>query len=528
MFKKDFLYINALKYNVQLKITYNKTIYKTPSHIQNNIYLAKDDILEKNTAQKINLLTKDIDYTYITTLLIDDETKLIHKRDLSKFKNQDKNYDLIKLNNDYNIAVLKTRLFETKNYFKQIGIDYIYSAFHILNLHIEENICINELLLLTFNTKAFIFILDEKSNIIFSKIITFTIFEDIKKTKFYDNDILGQKLFDEIYSLEFSLMLKSTIEKFYKKTKNIFIEKISILYALKHFNDEQISQMNEELMIDINYKYINIDEELFKLTKYKNSKKSFIKTIKKHNTKLNKIMLNTFIAIIMFLSIYIFITIAKENIPKDREKEENVNTSVVTHTVQLPDHIDKNEIIAQRVLKSLEIIPYNVVLKELSLKANSLKLVTNLLSENIFVKTMKENFLKSYEVSHIYIDYKDKPILKAVITNENLRNKKIAKLKDYKDIYNKNEFISIITVTEQLKMLFPKNTVISFKSNFKSKIITFNYAVNMLIKNPMEFFEIINTLNNELYSINITYPLSFVTTPDGIDLEFTLQFHQLR
>ena len=526
MFSKDFLYINALKYNIQLKIAYKKIINKIPIQIENNTYLAKNDILEKNIAQKINSLSRNIDQVYITTLLIDDETKLIHKTNLLKFKNQDKNYDLLKLNNDYSIAVLKTRLFETKNYFKKTGIDYIYSAFHILNLYIEENICSNELLILTLNTKAFIFILGEKSNIIFSKILTFTAFEDIKKTKFYDNDILGQKLFDEIYSLEFSLMLQSTIENFYKKTKNIFIEKISILYTIKHFNNEQVRQMNEELMINIEYNYIHIDEELFKLTQYTNPKKSFIKARKKHNTKLNKIVLNTFIAIIMFLSIYLFISIAKDNIPK--VKEESVSTSVITHIVQLPDHIDKNEIISQRILKSLEIIPYNVLLKELSLKVNSLKLVTNLLNENIFVKTMKESFLEFYKTSHIYIDYKDKPILKAVITNENLRIKKISKFKDYKDIYNKNEFISIITVTEQLKMLFPKNTVINFKSSFKSKIITFNYAVNILIKNPMEFFNIINTLNNELYSINISYPLSFVKTPDGIDVEFILQFHQLR
>ncbi len=525
MLNKDFLYLNALQNNVQLKITYKKIINKTPIKTQHHTYLTKNDILEKNIAQKINSLTKNIDYVYITTLLIDDETKLIHKTQLSKFNNQDKNYEIIKLNNDYNIAVLKTRLFETKNYFKKIGIDYIYSAFHILDLYVEENICSNELLILTFNTKAFIFILDEKSNIIFSKIITFTGFEDIKTTKFYDNDILGQKLFDEIYYLEFSLMLKSTIEEFYKNKKNTFIEKISILYTIKHFNDEQIMQMSEELMININYNYLNIDEELFKLTQYKNAKKSFIKTRKKYNTKLNKIFINTFIAIIMFLSIYIFISIAKENIPE--VKKESINKSIV-HTVQLPDHIDKNEIIAQRILKSLEIIPYNVLLKELSLKSNSLKLVTNLLNENIFIKTMKTKFLESYEISHIYIDYTEKPVLKAVITNENFKNKKLSKLKNYKDIYNKDEFIPIITVTEQLKMLFPENTVISFKSNFKSKIITFNYAVNMLIKTPMEFFEIINTLNNELYSINITYPLNFVKTPDGIDVEFTLQFHQLR
>ena len=75
-------------------------------------------------------------------------------------------------------------------------------------------------------------------------------------------------------------------------------------------------------------------------------------------------------------------------------------------------------------------------------------------------------------------------------------------------------------------MLFPKDAIVTFKSNFNSEVVTFNYLVNIVIQKPLEFFEIINTLNNELYSINIYYPLSFVKTEAGIEVEFTLQFHQ--
>ena len=45
-------------------------------------------------------------------------------------------------------------LFETKNYFAKTGIDYIYSAFHIMNLHIEKKVCRNELLIFLYNDKA--------------------------------------------------------------------------------------------------------------------------------------------------------------------------------------------------------------------------------------------------------------------------------------------------------------------------------------------------------------------------------------
>jgi hypothetical protein len=119
-------------------------------------------------------------------------------------------------------------------------------------------------------------------------------------------------------------------------------------------------------------------------------------------------------------------------------------------------------------------------------------------------------------------------ILEGKVKAETFKNKKITKFKDYQDAYESNEFIPIITVTEQIKMLFPKDAIVTFKSSFNSEVVTFNYFVNLVIQNPLEFFEIINTLNNELYSININYPLSFIKTEAGIEVEFTLQFHQAR
>ena len=84
----------------------------------------------------------------------------------------------------------------------------------------------------------------------------------------------------------------------------------------------------------------------------------------------------------------------------------------------------------------------------------------------------------------------------------------------------------IIRVTEQMKILFPENSTVEFKDSLKKDIITFNYLVNVVIQKPIEFFEIIDRLNRELYSMNITYPISFVKTEAGIEAEFTVEFHQ--
>ena len=48
------------------------------------------------------------------------------------------------------------------------------------------------------------------------------------------------------------------------------------------------------------------------------------------------------------------------------------------------------------------------------------------------------------------------------------------------------------------------------------------------VNEPAQFFELIDVLNNELYSINIAYPLSMIRTESGIEIEFNLAFNQLK
>ena len=72
----------------------------------------------------------------------------------------------------------------------------------------------------------------------------------------------------------------------------------------------------------------------------------------------------------------------------------------------------------------------------------------------------------------------------------------------------------------------PENSIIKLLSSTDNYIIEYNYIVNILVKEPSEFFELINTLNNELYSINLSYPLSMIRTETGIEIEFNLVFNQ--
>ena len=71
-----------------------------------------------------------------------------------------------------------------------------------------------------------------------------------------------------------------------------------------------------------------------------------------------------------------------------------------------------------------------------------------------------------------------------------------------------------------------EETTFVFKSDFKSEITTFNYEVSMTHKEPKDFFALIETLNEQKYSMNVSYPIVMKKTPKGLLSKFTLQFHQ--
>ena len=99
--------------------------------------------------------------------------------------------------------------------------------------------------------------------------------------------------------------------------------------------------------------------------------------------------------------------------------------------------------------------------------------------------------------------------------------------KTYDKEYLTDEFMALDRVTEQLKILMPIDSIIKFNTTASNSTITrFVYSVNILVKDPREFFDMIGVLNNELYSIHIAYPISMLKTETGIEIEFVLVFNQ--
>lgn len=515
MFTKESLYINAIKYDTQLKLDYKKLNDNEIIDANNSVFLVDDEILSHDIAHKLNASQNEISDSYISTLLISDTTRLVPKSISSKLKD----CEIAELNSEFDIAVLKTTLFETKNYFDKTGVDYIYSAFHILNLHLEQNICKNQLLIFLFNNKAFVLILDNNASIVFNKTVDLPTFESIKKTHFYDDDITGQKLYDEIYYLELNEIIHNMLNEFYEKSKDIFVEKIVILYALKQLSNEQVEQLSEELLLPIDYHPINIDEEIFELSKDKHLKKSFIKPRK----KAKKRNFNNLFILIFFLAAFFGIYKIYMNMEQTKEEEKQEIRKVVT----LPDHVNINDKIEKRIKSIFKRIPYDIVLKSLKLEDDNLEINATLLADDTFIKSVKPSLDDIYTQIDIKVEDDKKNILFGKITAKKALELENVVYKTYSDKYITDEFMPISRVSEQLKILFPDDTIVKFNSSKNEDITKFFYSVSMLVETPTEFFNTIEMLNNELYSINIMYPVIMTKNEDGfLEIEFKLVFNQ--
>ena len=525
MFTKESLYINAVKYDTQLKLDYKKLNNEEIIDVNNSVFLVDNDLLPFDIAQKLNSSQQEIDSTYISTLLLNDTTKLVPKAISSKLKD----CEIAKFNNEFDIAVLKTTLFETKNYFVKTGIDYIYSAFHLINLHIDKNISRSEIIVFLFNSKAFIVILDAAGIIVHNTILDLACFDTIKKTHFYEDDIDGQKLFDEIYYLELNEIIHNTLNTFYEKKNNIFVEKVTILYVLKQLSQEQIEQLGEDLLLKVEYHPINIDEELFELSRDKHLKKSFIKPRKKKKKRnYTNLYIFLFILVVAILAYQVYLRVDFNNFFKNEiGSSKTVDIQKIEEVLELPDHLTLNDQIEQRVKSIFDTIPNEVFLNELKIEKNILELKGNFLNESVFATALKPNLSKLYKDIVYSTSSSDK---KVNIDGVVLARNEIELNKTYKT-YNKeyltDEFMALDRVTEQLKILMPIDSIIKFNTTASNSTITrFVYSVNILVKDPREFFDVIGVLNNELYSIHIAYPISMLKTETGIEIEFALVFNQ--
>ena len=540
---KNSQYISVIKYHNQLKLDYKLLNQDEITSSNQSSFLLHKEFMPDDVVFKLNSWQTESNNTFIATICGNEDQIIIPKDDASK--NDD--YSIVTLNTAFNVGIKNSVLFEDVNYFEKTGIDFLYSPFHILNLHVEQNPSANNLVILVIDDHLYLLILNENSEIVYSCIKILTSFDDIKQTEFYESEVVGQKLFDEVYYFEIQNIIQSISTEFYTFQSNVFIEQIVILYTLKQLNEQQIHALKNEMLIDIKYHPISIDESLFELSKENLiSSKSFIqprKKIKKSNTSIW--LISTILTTIIAAALVYYLKFEKNTIEqpvkkqtmtkevnkkalikkKEIKKVEEVKVTKKILKTELPNHIMKNRDIEKRLLTIFDLIPYDVLLKEITLKQDESIIDATFLKDDIFIKSIQSPLSKLYKYSEIKFDDIDSTILNATIYNSQRIIDKNA-IEVIHPAYIKDEFLPQERVYDQLKAMFPQNGIIKFQSNFKSDVTTYNYIVNIIVDTPLEFFEIIEDINKELYSMNISYPLLMRKSIDGVEIEFNFQFHQ--
>ncbi|MCT7463724.1 hypothetical protein N5S72_04540 [Aliarcobacter cryaerophilus] len=523
MFKKETMFINVVKQNNNLKVEYKKYINNKEISEDNSTFLLDGDILPDNIVQKLNNLQNENDLSYISTLLLSDTTKLIPKSISPKVKD----CEIINFNEAYDIVVLKTTLFETQNYFGKTGIDYIYSAFHIMNAHIQKQSSKNELLFFIYNDRAYILIVDKNSKIVYNEVVDLLTFDAVKRTHFYEDNLEGQKLFDELYYLELSELLQKILKNFHESQKEIFIQKVSFLFALRNLTKEQLTNLSLELMLKVDDYSVDIHDELFSLSRNPNVLKSFVVPRKKKKKKDSRYIFVFILFAMMFYGGYKIY-----NMIDFRKIAINLNLIEAKKNIQLeklPDHILNNSKIEERIKAIFKTIPQNTLINEFALTSNTLELkIKSKDIENL--NLLKTNLSTIYQtIDAKKLDEKQESNFEAIVVAKDELEIKDVVYGIFTQEYLQDELFDKESINEQLKILLPEHSIIKYIETLNAnKVEIFSFSVNTIVKEPKDLFNIFTNINSELYSITISKPILMKNTNLGIEVDFIIEFNQLK
>lgn len=95
--------------------------------------------------------------------------------------------------------------------------------------------------------------------------------------------------------------------------------------------------------------------------------------------------------------------------------------------------------------------------------------------------------------------------------------------------YLQDELFDKESINEQLKILLPEHSIIKYIETLNAnKVEIFSFSVNTIVKEPKDLFNIFTNINSELYSITISKPILMKNTNLGIEVDFIIEFNQLK
>jgi len=527
-------YVNILHQNKQLKINYKITQDDKIVKEEHSSFILTDENLPEDAKFKINTLQNNIHDTYIIALLENEHQNIININEIDII-----NYDTVKYGLNNVIAVPKNQIQSLSRYYHDTGIDYILSPYSIMEEYFKNNEKKNSLNFFIYNNIIYAITFNNKGEIAFSKTKNLTPFESVQDETFSEDDIVGQKLYEEVNFLEIQQFLHEMVEEYYALEDEVeFLEHIEMIYTLKPISEEQIATLQESLVIPISYNSLSVDYYIEEILKTKDVEDyNFITIRKKEVSNKNTYLWLFLILFSILLGGFLFTyqeqdnrtvpvntqtkIINKQSQPKTQQKKEI--DSIQSATLLLPDHKQYNTINIQTMQMLFDAIPYDAILKDIEINKDSSTYVTNFITNSISLSDMQNKLNNIYQTSKVLLEHRNKVILNTIVQNNILLNQsnEIQNI-EYK-LYN---FLPIAKATTYLKGLAIKNSLIKFERKTKGKYLTYNFSVTSKIDSPKEFFDFINKLNLQKLSVKVDYPIVFSKTADKIEVKYKVQISQ--
>jgi hypothetical protein len=528
--KKQF--VSIVKKDKQLKLNYkifqdNKILKE-----ENSTFVITESTMPKDALYKLGVLQQDIPHTYLIGLYDSAAQKVLPSSEVDVIS-----YESVPLNPTQSIAIAKNELAMSNRYYQDSGIDFVISAFSIVAEYAKDFGTKNSLITLVNNNVLYMLFLDEDKKIAYTKSQQLTPFEKIKQEQFADDEIVDQKLYDEVSFLEIQQFLNDAIEEYYgQKEDTEFVEHVKFLYTLNPLSNDQLESLNEALMVQVEYEPISIQEYLNKFIKTgRLSGISFINPRAKSAPQSMKgwLIITAISLIALLLVVYFQMTEtvksptttaqAQKTEMKPVEVKDELDALDAELPLTLPNHVMLNNSVKERIKMHFDILPYDGIIKDLELLEESATYVSYFAVPTASVEEMQTKLLNIYKDSKVLLKHQNEALLNVIIENQGLviEIKSIPYAK-----YDKAPLLEVGAVTKHITKLLPLQSSLKFDKKIQDENLYYEFSATSIVKGPEDFFMLIDRLNKESISIYIDYPIVFSKLNDGIEVKYTLKMYQ--
>jgi hypothetical protein len=530
-------YINILQQSKHLKLDYksfeDNKIIKTEqtSYIKGSSSDAPEDL-----TLKVNLLQESIDETYISTLYESSDQFIVDDEAIDHITTK-----AIKLTHNKSITTPKINIDNYIRYFDKTGLDYLFSPYSIVYEYILSNNKKNSLNLFMHNDTVYMIIVDNKLNVLFSSIKQLTPFDKTKDENFVDDEIVRQKLYEELHLLEMQELLNEVVQEYYSKYSNDqFLDEVNIIYNIKTLLDTQIKSLEESLLLIINHEQIDILSYMYNLSQKTNARTySFIEPREKADKKSQLTWLFLAISSIVATIVFFYYMLqdtkqskqpTQKNITQQKQHKQIAQTKQQPKKIKknitalLQDHNQKNKDIQNYILMLFDVVPYDAMLNDLNIDKDSATYIVNFAPKSDSLANMQIKLKNIYQDSKVLLNHKNQTNTNTIIQNKGLKIKFETKYKQYQV----KKGITISKAVQILKSIGIKNSIIKLidKKVNQDNILHYKFSVVSKVKSPNQFFDFVDKLNKQQFSIHIALPIRFTKTKDKLTIKYIVQFNQ--